>query len=260
VKGLDLSFKQKIERCAERAKSNIILALDPTSDEPNRLLSKSMKTLEAVHSYLCALKINRQLVLPLGLFNGVQAIVDRARDLGLVTIMDAKINDIGNTNRAIAEYYYKAGFDAVIASPFIGWEEGLQPIFDVAQKMNRGVILLVYMSHKGAVEGYGQIVQDSTIQKLVPQYRIFAEKALKWNADGAVVGATVPDKIREVKALLKDEVPIYSPGIGAQGGDIEAALKAGAKYLIVGRAIFEAKDPAEAAEQIKDTALRSLKK
>ena len=254
-----MSFKQKIERCAGKAKSNIILALDLQPDEPNLLLSKSMKILEAVHPYICALKINRQLVLPLGLFNGVQTIVNRAHDLGLVTIMDAKINDIGNTNRVIAEYYYKTGFDAVIASPFIGWEEGLQPIFDIAQKMNRGVILLVYMSHKGAVEGYGQIVQDSTTQKSVSQYRIFAQKALKWKADGAVVGATVPDKIREVKALLKDEVPIYSPGIGAQGGDIEAALRAGAKYLIVGRAIVEAKDPAKAAEQIKDIAWQSLR-
>jgi orotidine-5'-phosphate decarboxylase len=254
-----LSFKQKILRCAEKAKSSIILALDLQPDEPSRLLSKSMEILEAVHPYICAVKINRQLLIPLGLFNGVQTIVDRAHDLGLVTIMDAKINDIGNTNRVIAEYYYKAGFDAVIANPFIGWEEGLQPIFDIAQKMNRGVILLVYMSHKGAVEGYGQIVQDSTTQKFVPQYRIFAQKALRWNADGAVVGATVPDKIQEVKALLKDDVPIYSPGIGAQGGDIEVALKAGAKYLIVGRVIVEAKDPAEAAEQIRDTAWQSLR-
>lgn len=254
-----MSFKQEIERCAEKAKSNIILALDLQPDEPSHLLPQSMKILEAVHPYICALKINRQLVLPLGLFNGVQTIVNRARDLGLVTIMDAKINDIGNTNRVIAEYYYRAGFDAVIASPFIGWEEGLQPVFDVAHKMSRGVIVLVYMSHKGAVEGYGQIVQDSITKKLVPQYRIFADKALKWNADGAVVGATVPDKIREVKALLRDNVPIYSPGIGAQGGDIEAALKTGAKYLIVGRAIFEAKDPAKAAEQIRDTAWQILK-
>jgi orotidine-5'-phosphate decarboxylase len=174
--------------------------------------------------------------------------------------MDAKINDIGNTNRAIAEYYYKAGFDAVIASPFVGWNEGLQPVFEVAQKMNRGVIVLVYMSHKGAVEGYGQIVQDATTRQLVPQYRVFAEKVLKWNADGAVVGATYPEKLREVKAVLKDKVAIYSPGVGAQGGDAEAAVKAGADYLIVGRSIVEAEDPERKAERIKDTAWQSLKR
>ena len=174
--------------------------------------------------------------------------------------MDAKINDIGNTNRTIAEYYYKAGFDAVIASPFVGWDEGMQPVFEIAHKMNRGVILLVYMSHKGAVEGYGQTVQDPATGKLVPQYKVFAEKALKWNADGAVVGATYPEKIREISAILKNKVSIYSPGVGAQGGDAETAVRAGADYLIVGRAIVEAESPRKLAEQIRDAAWQCLQR
>jgi len=246
-------------RSTKKAQSNIILALDLPSGSPRRLLSRSFQILNSVHPYLCALKLNRQAVLPLGLFNGVQKILARTHDFGLPTIMDAKVNDIGNTNRAIVEYYYKAGFDAVICSPFVGWEEGMQPVFEVAHAMNRGVILLVYMSHKGAVEGYGQTVQDSVTKQLVPQYRIFAEKALKWNADGAVVGATHPDKISEVHAILKGNVPIYSPGVGAQGGDAETAVKAGAKYLIVGRKIVEAQNPAKAAEQIRDAAWRIMK-
>jgi len=255
-----LSFQQKMESSAEKAKSNIILALDLPADSPSRLLSRSIQILESVHPYLCALKLNRQAVLPLGLFDGVQKIVDRAHDLGLPTIMDAKINDIGNTNRAIAEYYYKAGFDAVIASPFVGWEEGLQPVFEVAHKMKRGVIVLVYMSHKGASEGYGQTVRDPTSGELRSQYMVFAEKALEWKADGAVVGATYPEKIREVHAVLKEKVPIYSPGVGAQGGDIEAAVKAGARYLIVGRTIVLAEDPAEAAKRIRDAAQKGLER
>jgi len=135
----------------------------------------------------------------------------------------------------------------------------LQPVFEVAKKMGRGVIILVYMSHKGAVEGYGQMVQDSTTKQLVPQYKVFAEKALKWNADGTIVGATYPDKIREVHATLDERVPIYSPGVGAQGGDVQAAVKAGAKYLIVGRAIFEAENPVKAAEEFRAVAWQSLK-
>jgi len=252
-------FRQEMEKSSKKAKSNIILALDLPVDEPRRILSKSLQILDSAHPYLCALKLNRQAILPLGLFNGVQKILSKAQDYGLPTIMDAKINDIGNTNRAIAQYYYEAGFDAVICSPFVGWDEGMEPVFEVAKKMKRGVILLVYMSHKGAAEGYGQIVQDSTTKQLVPQYRIFAEKALKWNTDGAVVGATYPDKIREIRAILKDKVPIYSPGVGAQGGDAEAAVKAGAKYLIVGRTIVEAKNPMKTAEQIRDAAWQSLK-
>jgi len=249
-----------MESSAKKAKSNIILALDLPPDNPRRLLSRSIKILESVHPYLCALKLNRQAVLPLGLFDGVQKIVSRAHDLGLPTIMDAKINDIGNTNRAIAEYYYKAGFDAVIASPFVGWEEGLRPVFEVAHKMKRGVIILVYMSHKGAPEGYGQTVQDPKTGELRPQYMVFAEKALEWKADGVVVGATYPKKIREIHTVLTDKVPIYSPGVGAQGGDIETAAKAGARYLIVGRTIVLTEDPAETARRMRDMAQKCLKR
>jgi orotidine-5'-phosphate decarboxylase len=173
--------------------------------------------------------------------------------------MDCKINDVGHTNRTIAEYYYKAGFDALTANPFVGWEEGLQPVFEVANQMNRGVIILVYMSHKAAEEGYGQKIQDPKTGHLKPQYVAFAERALSWNADGAVVGATYPEKIREVHTILGDRVPIYSPGVGVQGGDVESAMKAGARYLIVGRTIILAENPAENAKSIRDIA-RQCKK
>jgi len=247
-------FKQLMEEASAKAKSSIILALDLEEAKPAGLLSRSLKILEATHSYLCALKLNRQVVLPLGLFQGAKKIVAKAHDYGLPVIMDAKINDIGNTNRAIAEYYFKAGFDAVIASPFVGWEEGLQPVFEIARKLEKGVIVLAYMSHKGASEGYGQLVQNSKTNKLEPQYRIFAQKALKWKADGAVVGATYPEKIQEIHKILREKVPIYSPGIGAQGGDVAAAIKACARYLIVGRAIFQAEAPAEAAKCFRNEA------
>jgi len=251
---LDLSFRFKMERVAREKGSNIVLALDHVLGEPQRLLEMSAKILEKVHPYICALKINRQLVLPLGLFNGVQKILRLAQEKGLPTIMDCKINDVGHTNRAIAEHYFKAGFDAVTANPFVGWDQGLKPVFEVAKSKRRGVILLVYMSHKGASEGYGQTVRDLKTEGNTLQYVAFAQKALDWKADGAVVGATYPEKIREVHSILKDSVPIFSPGVGVQGGDIKAAVKAGARYLIVGRAITLAEDPVEAARRIRDIA------
>ena len=244
---------------AKKADSNIILALDLPSYQPHSLLSQSIQILEATHPHVCAVKINRQLVLPLGLFNGVQKILSSAQDLGLPTIMDCKINDVGHTNRIIAEYYYKAGFEALTANPFVGWEEGLQPVFEVAHHMRRGVILLVYMSHKAADEGYGQKIHDSKTSQLKPQYIAFAEKALSWNADGAVVGATYPEKIREGHDILGDRVPIYSPGVGVQGGDVESAMRVGARYLIVGRTITLAENPAENAKFIRDIVRRCTK-
>jgi len=254
-----LSFRLKIKNSAKKAGSNIVLALDLPPDEAQRLLSRSIEILKETHPYICAVKINRQLVLPLGLFNGIQEILSSAQDFGLPTIMDCKINDVGHTNRIIAEYYYKAGFDAVTANPFVGWDEGLQPVFEVAKQMRRGVILLVYMSHKAAEEGYGQTIHNPRSRRLSPQYVAFAERALSWNADGVVVGATYPEKIREVHAILGDRVPIYSPGIGIQGGKIEPVIKAGARYLIVGRTITLAENPAENAKFIKDVARRCTK-
>ena len=168
--------------------------------------------------------------------------------------MDCKVNDIGSTNKVIAQYYYAAGFDALIANPFIGWEEGLKPIFDVAHELQRGIILLAYMSHKGAREGYGQTIIDAETGEETPQYIAFAKKALKWKADGVVVGATFPEKIQEVHGILGEKVPIYSPGIGVQGGKIKTALEAGARYLIVGRSITLAENPLETARKIREYA------
>ena len=252
-----VSFKERMDQTSKGKQSSIILALDYPYQNPNeseRLLNRASDMLDTVNPYICAVKINHHLVLPLGTFGGVQKLVKKAHNAGLLAIMDSKVNDIGATNTTIAEYYYEAGFDALIANPFVGWEEGLKPIFDVAARRQRGVILLAYMSHKGAIEGYGQSVHDPDTGAETKQYLSFARKAGRWNADGVVVGATAPDKIREIRFVLGEEVPIYAPGVGAQGGSPEAAIKAGARYLIIGRQIVEAEDPAVEAEALRQKA------
>jgi orotidine-5'-phosphate decarboxylase len=251
-----MSFKMKMEQAAKSKGSPLVLALDfPFEPQQNRekLLVKAQAVLKAAYPYVCAVKINHHLTLPLGTFDGVSQLVEQIRGQGLLAIMDAKVNDIGSTNQVIAEYYFAAGFDALIANPFIGWDEGLKPLFDVSHRLNRGIILLCYMSHKGAGEGYGQTIIDPDTGQPTLQYLSFARKALQWGADGVVVGATVPQKIAEVKQILDSEVAIYSPGVGAQGGAAETAVKAGSDYLIVGREITMALDPAYAARQLSDS-------
>lgn len=248
-----MSFKARMEETAKKKESNIVLALDFPFHNPEKraqILTKAQNVLEAVHPYVCAVKINHHLVLPLGAFDGVQKLVTQIHEKGLLAIMDCKVNDIGATNQVIAEYYYAAGFDALTANPFIGWKEGLKPVFDIARKRQCGVILLGYMSHKGANEGYGQTIYSEETGAKIMQYLSFAKKALKWDADGIVVGATYPEKIREIHEILGESVPIYSPGIGAQGGATETALKAGARYLIVGRDITLAQNPGEIAKRL----------
>lgn len=242
-----------MEATAKKRASNIVLALDFPFHTPSKredLFVKAQYVLEAVYSYLCAVKINHHLVLPLGTFDGVQKLVAQIHEKGLLAIMDCKVNDIGTTNQVIAEYYYAAGFDALIANPLVGWEEGLEPIFKIASQLQRGVILLAYMSHKGAKEGYGVTLCNEKTDIKTTQYVSFAKKALEWNADGVVVGATYPEKITEIQEILGETVPIYSPGIGAQGGAAETALKAGARYIIVGRGLTAAKNPRETAKKL----------
>lgn len=246
------TFKETIEAHSREKETNIVLALDLFLPDREAQLEKSMAILESVHDNICAVKLNRQIVLPLGLYSGADKIVARAHGLNVPAIMDAKINDVGHTNAAIATCYFDAGFDAVIVSPFVGWEDGLQPVFELARAKSKGVLVLCYMSHKGAAEGYGQMVLDSKTGKPKAQYEVFADRALTWRADGLIVGATYPEKISRIHEIVKDEISIYSPGVGVQGGDIEVAIKAGARYLIIGRSIYSAGDPREASRMFRE--------
>lgn len=252
------TFSEKIAHIAEDNQSPLVLALDPSVrlvgnfdrkvEIRANLLKKCMDLIDTASDLLAAVKINRQLLLPLGLYDGILDILDRVKEAGLPCIMDAKINDVGNTNRWIATHYLDVGFDAVIANPFVGWKGGLEVVFEEANARDKGVILLVYMSHPGAPEGYGRMVIDEQGKRLF--YTVFAERAREWGASGVVVGATHLPIVEEVYDILGDAVPIFSPGIGAQGGDPSLAQKAGAKYLIVGRTIFEALNPRETIKQM----------
>ena len=108
-----LSFKAKMQEASKSKSSRIVLALDFPYEAPenrSKILAKAQSILKVVHPYICAVKINHHLVLPLGTFDGVQQLVEQIRGQGLLAIMDAKVNDIGATNQVIAQYYLCGGF------------------------------------------------------------------------------------------------------------------------------------------------------
>ena len=250
--GRAVPFKEKIARASRENSSRIILALDTNQGPPHGSLRRARKLLDKTLPSLCGVKIGRQTVLNLGTNRTIQ-ITRLVHRTGLPCIVDDKLNDIGPTNNAIADAYFRLGMDALTANPFAGWKGGLQPVFNKAHHEGKGIILLVYMSHPGASEGYGQTVTEGRLKK--PQYVVFAEKAVKWKADGAVVGATRPQVVREAKRILGKSVPIYSPGVGAQGGELAAALEAGTDYFIIGRSITESTAPSSKAEMFADLSM-----
>ncbi len=255
-------YRRKLSAASFVRKSKLIVGLDLTTSmikvegldrdaEVEKLENKARDIIDATADYVVAFKFNRQLALPLGLFNGIERLVEHIHDIGLTAIMDCKLNDIGNTNEHIARYYFDAGFDALIVNPFVGWESGLDSVFKLARSRDRGIITLCYMSHPASHEGYGLYVSpDKKGKNLKPMYHYFADRAKMWDVDGVIVGATYIDKIREIRKVLGDNIPIISPGIGAQGGSAKEAIDAGASFVIVARSIINAEDPKALAQEI----------
>ena len=180
--------------------------------------------IEDLQEHVCAIKLNFHIILPL---SGKElAEINRvAHSCGLQCIADIKLNDIENTNAvAIVQLMGKMGFDSVIANPFIG-SNALQDLVEKARKSDGGVIALVYMSHPGAEEGYGLEVESK--RKL---YRIFMERASVADADGIVIGSS---HLQIIKEMSGRRLAVYSPGIGAQGGD--AVMRAYKERFQAGR-------------------------
>ena len=145
----------------------------------------------------------------------------RATHPDAVIVLDAKRGDIGDTARMYAaEAFDRYGADAVTVNPYLG-TDSLEPFL---ARPDRGVFVLCRTSNPGAAEF------QSLETAGVPLYLAVARTAAtSWRlrADvGLVVGATAPDELRAVRAVVGD-MPLLVPGVGAQGGDLAAAVRAG---------------------------------
>ena len=114
----------------------------------------------------------------------------------------------------------------------------------------KSIILLTYMSNPGA-EAFYSLMAAQANGTPKPIFEILTGLAVEWKAHGVVVGATKPEIIKRVRSLAGPSLSIYSPGVGAQGGDPRQAVLAGSTYLIVGRNIYNAPNPAESAKSVR---------
>ncbi|MFZ2205934.1 MAG: orotidine-5'-phosphate decarboxylase [Microgenomates group bacterium] len=139
----------------------------------------------------------------------------------VVTILDAKRADIGSTNEGYVKYIFDyLGVDCVTLHPYLG-KEALQPFL---KREDKGSIILCRTSNPGSGEFQDLSVGDVPLYMHVAQ--VIAER---WNANNncmLVVGATYPEEMKKIRAVVKN-MPFLVPGIGAQGGDVEKTVKAG---------------------------------
>lgn len=243
------SFAERIRKSSNLHKSRVVLALDPSQTKKSDLLGFAKDTINMLSDEICAIKLNFHILLPLDLYSEVKVITDLAHSLGLQTIADIKLNDISDTNAVALSHLWSAGFDAVIMNPFIGFD-ALRDAVANAHKNGNGIVALVYMSHKSASDTYGLKVMDSkNITKHI--YELFLDWVADLGADGMVVGATLPEIIKQCSDRVKGRIAIFSPGVGVQGGDPQKAIANGSDYLIVGRSIVETKDPKKEASRMR---------
>ena len=237
------TFKTRLRQIS-KSNGKVILANDYNSSEKN-LQNKTIENIKKLNPYLCGIKLNFHLLLPLS-SKEIIRINKTAHDYGLQTIADIKLNDIGNTNRVTTEHLWNLGFDAVIANPIMGLDS-LKNLVKSSHKEKNGVITLCHMSAPEAKLSYDMEIKMGKKQQL---YQLFLNWALTAKVDGIVVGATFPKIIQYCSKQAGKNLSIFSPGVGTQGGNASEVMSSGTDYLIVGRTILNAKNPVEVAKEL----------
>ena len=242
------TFKTRL-RQVSKSNGKVILANDYNSSEKN-LQNKTIENIKKLNPYLCGIKLNFHLLLPLS-SKEIIRINKTAHDYGLQTIADIKLNDIGNTNRVTTEHLWNLGFDAVIANPIMGLDS-LKNLVKSSHKEQNGVITLCHMSATEAKLSYDMEIKLGKKQQL---YQLFLNWALTAKVDGIVVGATFPKIIQYCSKQAGKNLSIFSPGVGTQGGNASEVISSGTDYLIVGRTILNAKNPVNVAKELQSQSI-----
>lgn len=231
-----MNFLDKLLAASRTQNSLLCVGLDP---EPGRLPAQlrdmpaaraityfCRAVVEATAPYVCAFKPNLAFFEVLGpegmsVFEEVLQAIPRH----IPVIVDAKRGDLGNTARNYAAAVFDVyGCDAVTVNPYLGYDS-VAPFLAYREK---GVILLCRTSNPSARDFQDLLVygEDGQVR---PLYEVVARRVQSWNTAGncgLVVGATYPQELRTIRSMCPD-MPILIPGVGAQGGDLEASVVAG---------------------------------
>jgi len=217
---------EKFKSAVRKNNSVVCVGLDSdTTKLPTGVdqLTFNKAIIDATHDLVCAYKPNSAFYEALGdegvinLKQTCDYINEKYPEIPI--ILDAKRADIGNTNQGYVNFAFEyLGVDAITIQPYMGGE-AVQPFLEQTDK---GIIVLCRTSNDGSAE-----FQDLQIDGK-PLYKIVAKNvASNWNKNNncmLVVGATYPEEIAEVRAIVGDNMWFLIPGVGAQGGDVEKTV------------------------------------
>jgi len=166
---------------------------------------------------------------------------------GLLSIYDCKLGDIGDSAESNLFWMHEWGYDAITVHTQPG---NLEQVVNIARSYSPpiGVIALTLMSNQEAIK----YMKESTHHEK-PVYLCIAEDIRRTGADGCVVGATghvTEEDIKSIRTECGEDKLFLIPGVGAQKGDPEKAIKAGGKNVLinVGRDIIYSPNPKDRAE------------
>ena len=224
------AFLDRLGRRVERVRTHLCLGIDPDpatlpdgfSPDAAGIEAFSRLLIEAASPFVAAVKANIAFFEAFG-SEGIAALerVRAAIPSDIPFIADAKRGDIASTSaRQAVGLFDSLGVDAITASPYLG-REAISPLLE---RTDRFVFVLCRTSNAGA--GEFQDLAIDTDPLYIHVARRFAAWAAAGDQVGLVVGATAPAELARIRAVAA-VLPFLVPGLGAQGGDIEAVLTHG---------------------------------
>ena len=275
-----MSFYAKLEAAAQKNETLLCVGLDPTPEacpeqflalaqlsseeavqRPEKtcdaLLAWNLAVIEATSDLVCCYKPNIAFYEALGQAGmALLRATIAAIPPDIPVLLDAKRGDVGSTAAAYARACFEdLGVDAVTLSPYLG-QDSIAPF---AAYKDKGLFVLCHTSNPTAGVFQSLSVrgkQNSDGES--PLYMRVAKEAVSWSPSvGLVVGATYPEALAEARAAAPNAW-LLAPGVGAQGGDLDAALVAGLRpdglgiLIAATRSVTQAEDPRQAALSVRN--------
>lgn len=227
-----MHFFDRLESRIDTADSVLSVGLDPDPDRlPDHLRDHELprfafnrRIIDSTHDHAACYKPNAAFYEDPDGWRALRETIAYAHGKDVPVLFDAKRGDIANSARQYATLLDgRAGghaVDAITVNPYLG-RDALSPFLS---REDKGIFVLCRTSNPGGAD-----LQDAELASGETVYERVAKRAAEWNENenvGLVVGATAPEELAQIRELVPD-LPFLVPGVGAQGGDVEAAVEYG---------------------------------